>query len=529
MTSADTRTSTDRADADFQRYVYIFLAGLFVWRVLFVLLAPLDLAPDEAYYWDWSRIPDWGYYSKPPMVAWINIISRLISESIAGESTVFAVRFPAVLLTTVSLWILFALTKRLFDARTGFWAALAAAASPGNCALGLLMTIDAPLVCAWSLALYAAWRAVESEQTAGAKARLRWWAATALCMGVGILSKQMMLVFPVLLLAFLAASPPDRFIAKTPRVYFSILAGLAFLLPVFYWNAVNDWITIQHTAHHFEGNTKGGFFFLITFSEFVGSQFLLISPITFLLFACVSGALPIRFSEQTRPVRLLLLFSLPVIVVITLMSLRQRVHPNWPAVFYPAGMVLTAAWATGRLSAGERVDRMRKLFVPGIVVGAILALTTYLLPFTLAAVSADGGKYDPTRRLKGWRQMGETVGAVLERTPRPERTFLLAESRQHTAALAFYVPGQPRVFKWTKPESKPDSQYDIWPGPVDRLGWDALIVMPQGHPLPEDLARAFERLESLGDFDVPMGGSMDGTAARKISLYLGHALQRWNF
>ena len=32
---------------------------------------PLDLAPDEAHYWDWSRQPDWCYYSKGPLVAWL--------------------------------------------------------------------------------------------------------------------------------------------------------------------------------------------------------------------------------------------------------------------------------------------------------------------------------------------------------------------------------------------------------------------------------------------------------------------------
>ena len=30
---------------------------------------PLDLAPDEAHYWDWSRHLDWSYYSKGPLVA----------------------------------------------------------------------------------------------------------------------------------------------------------------------------------------------------------------------------------------------------------------------------------------------------------------------------------------------------------------------------------------------------------------------------------------------------------------------------
>ncbi|MBM1001948.1 MAG: glycosyltransferase family 39 protein [Desulfofustis sp. PB-SRB1] len=43
------------------------------------------------------------------------------------------------------------------------WAALAATAAPGACALGLLMTIDAPLLCCWSLALYTIWRAIETE------------------------------------------------------------------------------------------------------------------------------------------------------------------------------------------------------------------------------------------------------------------------------------------------------------------------------------------------------------------------------
>src|ERR1700741_1963750 len=32
---------------------------------------PLDLSPDEAHYWDWSRHLDWSYYSKGPLVAYL--------------------------------------------------------------------------------------------------------------------------------------------------------------------------------------------------------------------------------------------------------------------------------------------------------------------------------------------------------------------------------------------------------------------------------------------------------------------------
>ena len=60
---------------------------------------PLDLAPDEAHYWDWSRHLDWSYYSKGPLVAWLIRgsceLAGAWSERATGSLT-FAVRLPAV-------------------------------------------------------------------------------------------------------------------------------------------------------------------------------------------------------------------------------------------------------------------------------------------------------------------------------------------------------------------------------------------------------------------------------------------------
>src|SRR5581483_11947311 len=50
-----------------------------LWAVFAVTLARLvwlsvgatNLYPDEAQYWLWSLHPAFGYYSKPPMVAWL--------------------------------------------------------------------------------------------------------------------------------------------------------------------------------------------------------------------------------------------------------------------------------------------------------------------------------------------------------------------------------------------------------------------------------------------------------------------------
>ena len=78
------------------RYCWAALAlivGVAVLRLAYLAFyCPLELAPDEAYYWDWSRQLDWSYHSKGPLVAWL---IRLSCECFGD--TMLAVRVPAVI------------------------------------------------------------------------------------------------------------------------------------------------------------------------------------------------------------------------------------------------------------------------------------------------------------------------------------------------------------------------------------------------------------------------------------------------
>src|SRR3954468_10246957 len=90
------------------------ILGTLVLRVVYLALdCPLDLAPDEAHYWDWSRHLDWSYYSKGPLVAWLIRAScdlfGGLSTSLTG-SEVLAVRLPAVLCGSLLLAALYTLT-----------------------------------------------------------------------------------------------------------------------------------------------------------------------------------------------------------------------------------------------------------------------------------------------------------------------------------------------------------------------------------------------------------------------------------
>ncbi|MGC8852877.1 MAG: glycoside hydrolase, partial [Hydrogenobacter sp.] len=55
--------------------VFLFNLLLIIFRILYVLYYPVDLSPEEAQYWDWSRHLDLSYYSKPPMVGYLNFLT----------------------------------------------------------------------------------------------------------------------------------------------------------------------------------------------------------------------------------------------------------------------------------------------------------------------------------------------------------------------------------------------------------------------------------------------------------------------
>ena len=55
--------------------------GVTLWRVLMLLVNRTDLFVDEAQYWFWGQNLDFGYYSKPPMIAWVIRFFNTISGS----------------------------------------------------------------------------------------------------------------------------------------------------------------------------------------------------------------------------------------------------------------------------------------------------------------------------------------------------------------------------------------------------------------------------------------------------------------
>ena len=122
------------------------LGALLALRLAAVYAAETDLVLDEAQYWTWSRELAFGYFSKPPMIAWV---IRGASESVRQSEACLRSASP-VLYTLAAFMIYLDRARALRSPRVGFWSAIVFATLPGVSYSSLLITTDVPLVLFWT-------------------------------------------------------------------------------------------------------------------------------------------------------------------------------------------------------------------------------------------------------------------------------------------------------------------------------------------------------------------------------------------
>src|SRR4051812_26914247 len=128
---------------------------------------PLDLSPDEAHYWQWSRHLAWSYYSKGPLVAWLIGASCAVfgplSESLVG-SPMLAVRLPAVGCHAALLAGWYILTASTLKSHRAALALVGLALTfPPVSGGAAVMPIDPPFLACWCWAAVGVWKGLAEE------------------------------------------------------------------------------------------------------------------------------------------------------------------------------------------------------------------------------------------------------------------------------------------------------------------------------------------------------------------------------
>ncbi|MBI5330280.1 MAG: glycosyltransferase family 39 protein [Betaproteobacteria bacterium] len=425
-------------------------ATLALWRLWARQHAGVELFFDEAYYWGWSRHLDWGYYSKPPMVAWV---IRLGTELFGPSET--GIRAGAALLYPLTAGLIFLFTRRLF-AHEPEADAIALAAGLAFITLPVVsfgswfMTTDAPLMFFGALAIWAYLRAAETN-------RWRDWLLLGAALGLGALSKYTMVFFALgigLHSLFqadrrrrLASRSPSRSKNElapagggsdgfsepgaqltNPRLWAAGLLALALLAPNLIWNAQHQFASFKHTAEISHLDRAG--LRPAELASFVAAQFGLMGPV---LMTGLALLLLRRATWRDERLVLLACFSLPALLAFCGLALTSRAFANWAAFAYVAATPLVAAawWRSGRRGWLT------------LALATNLALGAGLYHWHDIARALDQTlvrKTDPYHRVHGWSALGREVAEELAAHPDAR---LAGEARDLLAQASFY--GGPRA------------------------------------------------------------------------------------
>lgn len=462
------------------------LALLLAVRLVALRYNATDLFFDEAQYWSWSLEPAFGYYSKPPLIAWV---IRLSTDS-CGLSE-FCVRLPAPLIHTATAVVMFLIGRRLYDARTGLLAGLAYATLPGVSLSAGIISTDVPLLFFWAVAFYAFASLIETRS---------WGAAVLLgvALGLGLNAKYAMAYFVGCAAIYMVATPDKRWLLRDARWWAALAIGIALIAPNLIWNASHSFATFSHTAD----NAKWGGSLVNPgkAAEFLLAQFGVFGPI---LFGALI-AITIRAWRDGLPEadRLLLAFALPVVIVVTAQAFLSRAHANWAAVSYVAASLLVVAVMVRDLA-------WRWLNASFAIHAVVIAI--------IAAGTAAAGRValprigDPFARTLGWEAVADATRGVLEEARKSGKPFgaVLTDDRAVTAELLYYMRSEPTpVYAW-RAGAKPRDHYELKRPFVAGSPEPVLLVALASEA--GEIGRAFSTVEVVKRADVPAGAGKPRT------------------
>jgi hypothetical protein len=468
------------------------------------LAAALGPGYDEAYTIVVARRLDLSYFDHPPLHQWIAHFAALAF----GEGA--ATRLPFIALFAATGWMLFALTRRLFDARAGLVALVALNLSLFFLAsAGGWVVPDGPLLFALAggaLAFAALCLGAPTPQAAWGL-----WLLVGLCLGLAGLSKYSAVLFALSLLAFLVLSPRQRRWFVHPAPYAAALLAVALATPVFVWNWRHGWVSFAFQAQR--GAAAGGWR-----PEQVGAMIL--GQIAFIgpwIFVPLVGALVDGCRRAARDERRLFLvcLALPPILVFTITPLwGARGLPHWPMPGWFFVFPLLGAWLGEPWAARLALKRWAIACTALTAVVAALVVSQAVTGWATRVIGLPPGAVDPTLEMLDWRPL--RAAAALQTPPAFVVATRWAEAGKLGLALGPRVPvltfsGDPRGMAFLDDSAR-------------HIGEDGVVIVPERR-LDETLAslrRYFVR------FDPPQTVALRRGGKEEIALAVvaAHGLTR---
>ena len=487
--------------AHWLRLGYILIALVFIGRLIFLASGRIELSEDEAYQWVWSKHLALSYYSKPPLIAWV----QWLGTHLFGDNQ-FGVRFFSPVCAAVGSLVALRFFARHVSARAGFWLVAIISVTPLLAVGSTLMTVDPLLSLFWTLAMFAGWRAAQDD------GETKHWALVGLWMGLAFLSKYTALFQWLCWAVFFALWKPARAHLRRPGPYVALGINTLCALPVLIWNAQHQWATLGHVASN--GKLGNGWQFQIKAPlAFLGGSFGLLHPVFFVAMIWAAVAMWKR-TPRDPLTRFFFAMGAPLFLFYALYTLHSTVFLNWIAAAVIPLLCLMVVFWERRYAEGAR--HLRATLAAAMFLGGF----ALVLAHETDLVKKISGQYlppraDPLRRVRGWTEMARIVErerATLETEGKP--VFLIGGHYGTTGLLTFYVP-QARTNAATAPlayyrtRARPNNQFYFWPGYAGlRRGQNAIFVRvtDDPEPPPADIAQEFASVTEIGTFPLRVRG-----------------------
>lgn len=393
------------------------------------LAAAAGVAPDEAYYFGWSRDLAAWYPDHPPAVAWLIALSTRLAGAALGDR--IALRLPALAIGGVALPLALAWLAREAGAarRERALLPLASAVLPLGVAAGLVITPDVPLILCWVLAATLALRATRTAETAS-------WALAGLAAGGALLSKHSGWLLLASIAAGAIADPAARRQLRRPGPWLGLALALATAAPNVALDAARGFPSLGFQLGHGLGPEAGSPVATIAMApvrvvELLAAQVGLLTPLV--AWACWRA---IRRGPPPRPGGVMLwVLAIAPLVVFSAAALLAHPEANWPGPAHPLLIALALAWLGVDRERHADAGRHRR-FVAAAAISAA-GLTALAAVHLLWPLPGFPPAIEPAARLRAWDDLpGWIPGAGGP---------IHAEGYELAAALSFHLPGRPAV------------------------------------------------------------------------------------
>jgi hypothetical protein len=436
---------------NYKKAIIYLITGLTLFRLIYINFLPL--LGDEAYYWQWSRHLDLGYYEQGPMTALVIWFFTFFNKI----NTVFTIRLGAVVLSLLTSILSVLIYRRLYpddkDSKQSFFNLLFMNSALIYAAGSVLMMHDTVMMFFFALFIYQMLAVLEKPGDNMS------WAHAGIILALGVMSKYTLaVVYPAVILFLFVSGYPKKY-AKGP-VFFSLFFFL-FLAPVIYWNCTHDLATLKFLIFRKGGSTA---LTIRYFGELIGSQMVLVSVF---LFPFLAAALWKNLKKRALTGEYFLAFIFTVsFLPFLILALKNKVEANWPAFcFLPLFFITTRHIFSIK---GLKRPVFHGIYAAGLAVALLLQvqLVCPLIPLP--------EKSNPLRKALGYKELAEKMDSVYNDYGAKGPLFFSTRHYQAASLLAFYLKGQPDVY--ILEDSDAMKNYRFWDGYKKLKGYNSIFA-----------------------------------------------------